>query len=130
MKTKKQKTTINYLQDMGANGEISKIIEKQLGMPSAEEMMNLGKSPAWVSEIEAICNKEGITPGDMIKQWEEMKEKVKLFQKNREKSKGFIEKNKDSDLIKDIAQMSEKALEKKGGLSKWQLELRKKKLGI
>jgi hypothetical protein len=83
------------------------------------------ESPKWIAEIETLCNEQGILPEDMVREWKEMKKKEKLYHKNKENAGNFAE-------FKAGKSVLELAEEKNTttGLSKWQLELRKKKLGI
>lgn len=80
--------------------------------------LRFAKPKKWVKEIEDICNQEGITPDELVKQWKEMKENSK--------------KNKEN--IKKLAVLAkidtDERISNTSSLSKWQLELRKKKLGI
>jgi len=86
--------------------------------------------PKWITEIEAICNEQGILPEDMVREWKEMKKgelnsKIK-FSKTTDKS--FEGDKKTRFILDEIGVMA--ATPPSTGLSKWQLELRKKKLGI
>ena len=83
------------------------------------------KKAAWVLEIEAICNEQGILPEDMVNEWKEMKSREKLYQQNKENDKHIFKKIREEIYKKNIDELNTVS-----GLSKWQLELRKKKLGI
>ena len=129
--------------------------------------------PEWITEIEAICNEQGILPQDMVREWKEMKKENGVYTKNvvgnkkyndeelnkkmeeiwkqdeSSSSNKFIDKNGKQtdkaadDLKKQLEKTRQEQLEQEliyvnkeiekrngAGLSKWQLELRKKKLGI
>lgn len=117
------------------------------------------KKAAWVIEIETICNEQGILPEDMVKEWKEMKTiPIKELRKYAKNGKELFNENeikaiigekiqKNTSLSKELKQQLEKTRQEQleqeliyvnkeienrntTGLSKWQLELRKKKLGI
>ena len=81
--------------------------------------------PKWITEIETLCNEQGILPEDLVNEWKEMKSREKLYQQNKENDKHIFKKIREEIYKKNIDELNTVS-----GLSKWQLELRKKKLGI
>lgn len=90
----------------------------------------------WIDDIKEICNKEGITPQELVKQWKEgslkngnWNEAVKARKMEKELDhEKFIEKYGNNSFIEIDRELNKPNTNT--GLSKWQLELRKKKIGI
>lgn len=135
MKAKKEKSEIPIKpieEDKLPDGitEITGIVGYAInkGVVSSEQYEEFSKSHPvkflrkcqWMDDIKAICNEQGILPEDMVREWKEAKEKIIELEK---KSKNDI----NQPIRKLIGQDS---ISTNTGLSKWQLELRKKKLGI
>jgi hypothetical protein len=180
MKAKKEKAVNKKLHDIVTVDGINKIIEKNKNImkPIIEEIQEKSGMPInleeklsvvnflptaddlnklkWATEIEAICNEQGILPEDMVKEWKEMKtipvKELRKYAKNgkelfnEKEIKAIIDEKvtiNDDDLKKQLEKTRQEQLEQEliyvnkeiekrngAGLSKWQLELRKKKLGI
>lgn len=140
MKAKKEKSEIPIKpieEDKLPDGitEITGIVGYAInkGVVSSEQYEEFSKSHPvkflrkcqWMDDIKEICNEQGILPEDMVREWKEMKSREKLYQQNKENDKHIFKKIREEIYKKNIDELNTVS-----GLSKWQLELRKKKLGI
>jgi len=96
----------------------------------------------WMDDIKGICNEQGILPEDMVREWKEMKtipvKELRKYAKNgkelfnEKEIKAIISGKVNKDFQNEKFSLPKENVEihSNPGLSKWQLELRKKKLGI
>ena len=115
---------IEYFNSIGNElSNVEGVIRPYKNKPSKKFINNVEADTnlKWIAEIEAICNEQGILPEDMVKQWKEMW----VFP-----SKDGIPKNKHGGFENFGILKKKEEYNTTTGLSKWQLELRKKKLGI